>query len=270
MKSSNDHRLDYRRFKRNPTRRNFGLGKTIGFAAHIALLWLYGYGQHQTRHAHHVRFRQFAMYLRTEFRILDVRRIHQSHLDAYAQALDALVSAGQMKVSYAQNLLSSVNTVMYAFRRDRDNWIAPAGSVGRRSQVRTAVPGGDWAQVENVVAQLQSAGNQRAAAIVLLARAFGMRYREAVLGDLNRLKREAQLTGYITVLEGTKGGRRCLSRRVEVGDRQKYALQFALSARPKGSANLLASGETFKSFLGSSAKAARPKLKRREFAAFMI
>jgi len=87
-----------------------------------------------------------------------------------------------------------------------------------------------------------------------------MRYREAVLGDLNRMKREAN-SGNVAILEGTKGGRRCASRRIPIGDRQLHALYFALKVRPDGSANLLAEDETFKGFLDTVAKTARPVLK---------
>lgn len=261
MENTNDHRFDYRRFKRRPAQRNFGFGKRMSFAAHIALLWLYGYGQHQTRHVHHVRFCRFAAFLEAEFGIRDARRVEQSHFEHYARLLNDRVSAGEMKVSYAQNLLSSVNTVMHSFRKDQSIWIPPSQAVGRRSQVRTAVPGGSWKQVEDAIARLDAEGNKRAAAIVLLARAFGMRYREAVLSDLCRLKREATQTGQVTILEGAKGGRRCLYRRVPVGERQYKALDFSLSARPNGSRNLLAENETFKGFLDTAAKAARPVLK---------
>lgn len=230
------------------------------FATHIVLLWLYGYGHHQTRHAHHVRFCRFVAFLRTEFQIVDARHIQKCHLETYAEMLHGLACTGQMKLSYAQNLLSSVNIVMHGFRRDHAVWIAPAEAVGRRSQVRTVMPGGDWKQVEEVVEMLQSEGNGRAAAIVLLARAFGMRYREAVLADLSRMKREIS-SGHVTILEGTKGGRRCASRRIPIEEHQQHALDFAFHARPDGSANLLAEDETFKSFLETAAKAARPILK---------
>lgn len=260
MVKADDHRFDYRKFRRTTARRNFGYGKLLTFAAHIVLLWLYGYGHHQTRHAHHVRFCRFVAFLRTDFQIVDARHIQQPHLESYAEILYGLASTGQMKLSYAQNLLSSVNTVMHGFRRDHAVWIAPAEAVGRRSQVRTVMPGGNWSQVEEVVEKLKSGGNERAAAVVLLARAFGMRYREAVLGDLNRMKREAN-SGNVAILEGTKGGRRCASRRIPIGDRQLHALYFALKVRPDGSANLLAEDETFKGFLDTVAKTARPVLK---------
>ncbi|WP_312514090.1 integrase domain-containing protein [Stutzerimonas nitrititolerans] len=260
MVKADDHRFDYRKFRRTTARRNFGYGKLLTFAAHIVLLWLYGYGHHQTRHAHHVRFCRFVAFLRTEFQIVDARHIQKHHLETYAVTLNGLARTGQMKLSYAQNLLSSVNTVMLGFRRDHAVWIAPAEAVGRRSQVRTVMPGGNWSQVEEVVERLKSGGNERAAAVVLLARAFGMRYREAVLGDLNRMKREVS-SGHVTILEGTKGGRRCASRRVPIGERQQHALDFALQVRPDGSANLLAEEETFKGFLDTAAKTARPVLK---------
>lgn len=62
----------------------------------------------------------------------------------------------------------------------------------RRTGVRYSVPQGqDREQVKQIVDALCRHHQQRAAAIVLLARATGMRLREAILADLPRLTREA-------------------------------------------------------------------------------
>lgn len=58
----------------------------------------------------------------------------------------------------------------------------------QRTEVRHSVPQGqDREQVKQIVDALCSHHQLRAAAIVLLARATGMRLREAILEDLSRL-----------------------------------------------------------------------------------
>lgn len=78
----------------------------------------------------------------------------------------------------------------------------------QRIGVRQSVPQGqNREQVKQIVDALCRDHQQRAAAIVLLARASGMRLREAILADLPRLSREASNLGRINIQDGTKGGR---------------------------------------------------------------
>jgi hypothetical protein len=90
----------------------------------------------------------------------------------------------------------------------------------------------------------------RAAAIALLARATGMRLREAILADLPRLNREAEQYGKINIQDGTKGGRSGASapRWITVNDYIRDALAFAHQVSPDGSRNLLAPDESYLSF----------------------
>ncbi|WP_257903286.1 integrase domain-containing protein, partial [Pseudomonas sp. Colony2] len=67
--------------------------------------------------------------------------------------------------------------------------------------------GQDRAQIELIARALSERGQQRVAAIVLLARETGMRLREAILADLPRLQREVRQLGKINIQDGTKGGR---------------------------------------------------------------
>ncbi|WGZ93048.1 MAG: hypothetical protein QJT81_14615 [Candidatus Thiothrix putei] len=88
-----------------------------------------------------------------------------------------------MAVSYAQNLLSSVNTTLACLRGDE----SPSGMVGERSHVRTVAPDGlDRTEVRNASENMRHAGLERAAAVTELAREFGLREREAILGNLER------------------------------------------------------------------------------------
>lgn len=240
------------------TRRNYGQGRRLGYAGARALVEHYGAHDHYaTRRAHGARFRLFAAWLRAEYGIRDARRIERRHVEAYGVYLSRLVEAGQMAVAYAQNRLSTVNRVLGCLRGDRKLHISPAACVGRRCQVRTVRPAADPAQVEAAVERLKRAGHARAACLVLLCRAFGMRLREAALADLDRLVDEAERTGEVRILEGTKGGRRSDDRVVEVRETQRHALLTALQHHPSGSRNLLRPTETWRVFLQTIVAPAR-------------
>ncbi len=78
----------------------------------------------------------------------------------------------------------------------------------QRTGVRQSVPQGqDREQVKQIVDTLCRHHQPRAAAIVLLARATGMRLREAILADLPRLNCETEVFDKINIQDGTKGDR---------------------------------------------------------------
>jgi integrase len=85
---------------------------------------------------------------------------------------------------------------------------SPSKALGmQRTGVRQSAPQGqDREQVKQIVNALCRDHQQRAAAIVLLARATGMRLREAILADLPQLSREANDLGKINIRDSTKGG----------------------------------------------------------------
>jgi hypothetical protein len=121
----------------------------------------------------------------------------------------------------------------------------------QRTSVRLSVPQGqDREQVKRIVDVLCEHQMPRAAAIAQLARATGMRLREAILADLPRLQREAEQLGKINIQDGTKGGRSGASahRWVTVDDHIRIALAFALQVSPDGSHNLLAPDENYLDF----------------------
>lgn len=122
------------------------------------------------------------------------RQIDREMLVDYAAYLRDMVLRGDPAVSTAQNRLSSVNRTMAARRGDQHvKLLSPSKALlMRRTGARYSVPQGqDREQVKQIVDALCRHHQQRAAAIVLLARATGMRLREAILADLPRLTREA-------------------------------------------------------------------------------
>jgi integrase len=141
--------------------------------------------------------------------INDARQIDRKVLADYAAYLRDAVERGDLAVSTAQNRLSSVNRTMAALRGDQCVKLPiPSKALGmQRTGIRHSVPQGqDRKQVKQIVDALCRDLQLRAAAIVLLARATGMRLREAILADLTRLNREANDLGRINIQDGTKGG----------------------------------------------------------------
>ncbi|MCZ0928700.1 integrase domain-containing protein [Halomonas janggokensis] len=231
-------------------KRNFGYGRRLGYAALSALNDRYGCKDHfQTRHSHHARFANFVRWIREDYDIRDARKITQVHMLAYAEYLHKAVNDDDYSVDYAQNLLSTVNVVMRCLRHDQRLYVSPSKMVGRRSHIRkTEAEGQRFEDVEKAVNDLAQTKNPRAAAMLLLGRAFGMRAREASLADLVRLLSEAQKNGECRILEGTKGGRRCDDRCIPMGKPQWRALEFAIQHSPDGSTNLLHKNETYQNF----------------------
>ncbi len=138
---------------------------------------------------------------------------------------------------------------------------SPSKALGvQRTGIRQSVPQGqERDQVKEIVNALCINHQQRAAAIVLLARSTGMRLREAILADLPRLNREANHLGRINIQDGTKGGRAGASapRWIVVDDHVRSALEFARQVSPAGSRNLIAPHESYLSLLQEIIRPAR-------------
>lgn len=137
---------------------------------------------------------------------------------------------------------------------------SPSDALGmQRTTVRTTAPQGqDHEQVMRIVEALREQ-HPRAAAIALLARATGMRLREAILADLPRLKREAEHYGKVNIQDGTKGGRcgATAPRWIIVDEHTREALRYAKQVLPHGSRNLLAPNESYLEFQRGIVRPAR-------------
>ncbi len=244
--------------------RNFGYGRQLSYAGPQALKDMSGGGHYGTVKAHCDRWQAFVKWCRSDQGpgINDARHIDRKVLADYAAYLRDMVGRGDLAVSTAQNRLSSVNTTMAALRGDRCVKLSsPSKALGmQRTGVRQSVPQGqEHEQVKQIVDALCSQHQLRAAAIVLLARATGMRLREAILADLPRLSREANEFGRINIQNGTKGGRAGASapRWIAVDDHVRGALEFACQVSPAGSRNLIAPHESYLSFLQEIIRPAR-------------
>jgi len=243
---------------------NFGYGRQLSYAGPQALKDMFGGGHYGTVKAHCDRWQAFVKWCRSEQGpgINDARQIDRKVLADYAAYLRDVVKSGDLAVSTAQNRLSSVNRTMAALRGDQYVKLpSPSKALGmQRTGVRQSVPQGqDRDQVKEIVNALCRNHQQRAAAIVLLARATAMRLREAILADLPRLSREANDLGRINIQDGTKGGRAGASapRWIVVDDHVRGALEFARQVSPAGSRNLIAPNERYLEVLQEFVRPAR-------------
>ncbi|WP_409262241.1 integrase domain-containing protein [Pseudomonas putida] len=244
--------------------RNYGYGRQLSYAGPQALKDMFGGGHYGTVKAHCDRWQAFVKWCRSEQGpgVNDARQIDRKVLADYAAYLREVVRRGDLAVSTAQNRLSSVNRTMAALRGDQCVKLpSPSKALGmQRSGVRQSIPQGqDREQVKQIVDALCLNHQQRAAATVLLARATGMRLREAILADLPRLKREANELGRINIQEGTKGGRAGASapRWIAVNDHVREALGFAQQVSPAGSRNMIAPHESYLNLLQEIIRPAR-------------
>lgn len=236
----------------------------MSYAGPQALKDMFGGGHYGTVRAHSDRWLAFVKWCRSEEGpgINDARQVDREILADYAAYLRDLVGHGDLAISTAQNRLSSVNRTMAALRGDQYVKLpSPSKALGmQRTGVRQSVPQGqDREQVKWIVDVLCSRDQLRAAAIVQLARAAGMRLREAILADLPRLSREANDLGKINIQDGAKGGRAGASapRWIAVDNHIRGALRFAEQASPAGSRNLIAPNESYLNVLQEVVRPAR-------------
>jgi hypothetical protein len=255
--------------------RNFGYGRQLSYAGPQALRDLFGGGHYGTVKAHSDRWQAFVRWCRSEDGpgFNDARQIDRQTLLDYAIHLRHQVEQGGLAIATAQNRLSSVNRTMAALRGDQYVKVpSPRRALGmQRTSVRLSVPQGQVREhVKRIIDVLCEHQMPRAAAIAQLARATGMRLREAILADLPRLKREAEYYGKINIQDGTKGGRAGASapRWITVNDHVRDALAFAHHVSPDGSHNLLAPHESYRDFIQGTVRPVRDLLHPHELKGF--
>ena len=254
--------------------RNFGWGRQLSYAGPQALKDMFGGGHYGTVKAHGDRWQAFVRWCRSDDGpgFNDSRQIDRQTLLDYAGHLRQQVEQGAICIATAQNRLSSVNRNMAALRGDQYVKVpSPSKALGmQRSSIRRSVPQGQDREHVKRIVELLREQHPRAAAIVLLARATGMRLRETILADLPRLKRDAEHYGKINIQDGTKGGRSGASapRWITVNDHIRGALAFAQHVSPDGSRNLLAPNESYLDFQRGIVRPARNMLHQHSLKGF--
>lgn len=255
--------------------RNFGYGRQLSYAGPQALKDMFAGGHFATVKAHSDRWQAFVKWCRSTDGpgYNDARQIDRNTLHSYATHLRLQIQQGEICIATAQNRLSSVNRTLAALRGDQYVKIAsPSKALGmRRSSVRIRAPDGqDHQQLSRVIEALRQQQYDRVAAIVCLARATGMRLREAILADLPRLQSEAKRFGRINIQDGTKGGRAGASapRWIAANEKVNAALQIACDASPISSRNLLVQDESYANFLQQTVRPARELLQKQGLKGF--
>jgi len=221
----------------------------MAYAGHHALREAYQ-GHYATVAAHSERWRQFSIWAKGQG-IKDAKDVTRETVIQYGREVSERVAIGERSVSYAQNLISTVNVVLEVLRDDRAIRVSPSAVIGeKRTNVRDSTPASmDREKVARTVADLRYQGFKRQAVVLEVARDLGLRAKEAVMMDYRSAIREAEKTGFVDVREGTKGGRgRDVERLVPVSDRAMQTLQRGAALQTEyGSRNLIAPGENWKS-----------------------
>lgn len=165
-----------------------------------------------------------------------MEQIDREDVQRYGEELAEKVENGELSASYAQNLVSAVNSVMSIATGGQWESVSPTRDCGiaERSHVRDEAPAAiDREVYSRALDAVREQVGERAAAVVELARELGLRSKEASLLDAKAALREASERGAITISAGTKGGR---EREIPItSERQMEALRHAAEAQGRDS-----------------------------------
>lgn len=209
--------------------RNFGIGsRDMGRAAEMVLREAQQKGElsFSSVATHSDRFDRFVSHCR-ENGINRMENITRETVAAYGQTL----SERGYSASYAQNSVSSVNTVMSRASGGRWESVSPTKDAGieARSNVREAAPASLDRQTASQAVAAAASVSERCGAMAECSREFGLRSEEAAKFDAKGALSEYRETGSITISEGTKGGQ---SRELEVRtEAQVSSLERAAGAQ---------------------------------------
>ena len=153
------------------------------------------------------RWAQFAAFAK-ENGVGRMERVSQELVQQYGRELAQKVESKQISASYAQNLVSSVNTVMHLTPKHWES-VSPTRECGiaERSLVRDTPVLTQREPLSVALHSLREAGDYRGAAVAELARELGLRSKEAALLNAHSALKEAQNKGHVSISSGTKGGR---------------------------------------------------------------
>lgn len=206
------------------------------------------------------RWKLFARYM-GERDIKDLEDLSREDLIAYGVRLSERVSDEEISVSYAQNLVSAVNSVMTMATLGDWAPVSPTKDCGipDRSHIRTLPPDGLCRVAFYHALSALDDEHAEGKAVAVLAREFGLRTKEATLLDSRRALEEANSNGYVNVTRGTKGGRK---RRVPISSpSQIQALEFCTKIQGQRSL-LIPSDSNWEKFRGNQIRQTREALQK--------
>lgn len=170
------------------------------------------------------RWAQFVKFLRFTCQINKMEYITKKHIIQFSNK----IAAEGKSPSYHRNLISAINRVMSIARRDKKLWLSPTRDcrAPSASYIRTT----SKALPEQQHKKLLTRVSERLSVQLCLQRHLGLRFKESCLINAKLALKQVQKTGYVRVVEGTKGGR---PRQVEVSDQALQALEKAVSIQGK-------------------------------------
>lgn len=196
-----------------------------------------------------------------EFARVDLKAITRDQVIAFGKRKAAMVEDDLMSPHYAQNLVSSFNTVMHLMQPGMWLSVSPTKECGipKRINCRQSIPDGmDDGLVRIAIDALCAAGESRFAAVVGLIDSLGLRVREASLLDARKALDEAIRTGKITVRRGTKGGQH----RIVPASCEAAIAALTFAAKEQGEReSLIPAEQSFEQFLDGEIQRGRPILK---------
>ena len=242
---------------RTAAKKNFGFGRSIGYAIRNVLLYRFGDGRFGTRYTHRHRATFFVDFLRSRS-IRDLRDVTHETVLSYARQLKDSVDDGYLAISTAQNRLSSVNVLMETARCDKACAVSPRQEIGARDRIRREPPADLCAEtVWAAAATARDEGYWDLAMALVLCRFCGTRIREAALLDIRKAVRSTVNKGAITIVHGSKGGRaKSIPREIVVPRRLATWLADAKSSL--ASPNLIPVGQTFSAWYQDVYRRFRP------------
>ncbi len=202
----------------------------------------------ETVAAHAQRFSKFKDFAK-ENGVARMERVDAQLVEKYGKELADKVDAGEMKPSYAQNLVSSINAVMSAATRGEWKSVSPTKdcNIEARCNVRyTAAP----PHVETAKLNL----DERQNAVVNLAQDLGLRSKEASLMNAKAALAEAVCRGIVSISDGTKGGR---FREVPITNQQQIQSLKAAAQAQGGARAVMPQDQNWKSWREGGLREAR-------------
>jgi integrase len=206
--------------KRNSTR-NFGLGtrsllragKVCAHQSNLAF---------STRGTLADRWTIFERWIKASYGITRMEQISQVHVLAYGEHLNKRVGQNELKSSTAQLYLSAVNSILRQATQGQWQSISPTKdcSIPKRQHL----PESSKAMPQTEHDRLLTLVDDRIGALMNLQRNLGLRFKESALLNARQAFRQARKKGFITVADGTKGGK---IRQVPVGQDALKALEQA-------------------------------------------
>lgn len=236
---------------------NYGLGaRDMGRAASYAMQNAARVGDVSFTTAVDVaqRFEQFAEYAK-EMGLRRFEEVSRENVTAYGRELADRVENRELSSSYAQNLVSAVNTVLSSASRGQWESVSPTREAGIpcRSGVRETPAGSSDRRMYERAREVLS---ERGRVISDMARVIGMRSKEAALINARQALKEARAQGAITVSDGTKGGR---PRTLELSERRIATLERAAAIQGNDK-SMIPSDQTWKEFRAGELRDTRETL----------